>query len=171
MAHRAILQFQNSQSFSSQRKKSQGSSLDDTVPNEELTIDNELKKGAPFTTIQPDMSSQKRELNLGLMKANNQQYNILTQYESKLLKLKESQFKRFTKILKQIVKNNETQNSKLDNLSNLEIQIFQEVLSMFIKRKKEKRRELKIKLFANELQDKGNVTSIMTSSRPQKQMS
>ena len=102
------------------------------------------------------------------MKGNNQQYNILTQYESKLLKLKESQFKRFTKILKQIVKNNETQNSKLDNLSNLEIQIFQEVLSMFIKRKKEKRRELKIKLFANELQDKGNVTSIMTSSRPQK---
>ena len=95
----------------------------------------------------------------------------MTQNESKLLRFKESQFKRFAKIIKQIVRNNETQNSKLDNLSKLEIQIFYEVLNVFLKRKKEKRRQLQIKLVANEMQEKGSIMSNIESGRRKKQMS
>ena len=44
-------------------------------------------------------------------------------------------------------------------------------MNSFLKRKREKKRELKIKLFANEMCEKGGVNGIINSGRRQKNFS
>ena len=53
--------------------------------------------------------------------------------------------------MKDIIKNNLTQIDRFDKLSQIERQTFFAVLDKFLKRRREEKRELKIKTFLNQL--------------------
>ena len=55
--------------------------------------------------------------------------------------------------MKDIIKNNLTQIDKFDKLNQIERQTFYAVLDKFLKKRKEEKRELKVKTFINQLQD------------------
>ena len=55
--------------------------------------------------------------------------------------------------MKDIIKNNLTQIDKFDKLNQIERQTFFALLDKFLKKRREEKRELKIKTFFNQLQD------------------